>query len=48
MSLIRPCDIIKNLFSKFLNLFLRDVEKQKVIEIPRFLSVLHSDLLNKV
>ena len=31
-----------------IRLFLRDVENQKFIDIPRFLSVLHSDLLNKV
>lgn len=31
-----------------IRLFLRDVAKQKIIDIPRFLSVLHSDLLNKV
>ena len=31
-----------------IRLLLRDVAKQKVIDIPRFLSVLHSDLLNKV
>jgi hypothetical protein len=31
-----------------IRLFLRDVENQKAIDIPRFFSVLHSNLLNKV
>lgn len=38
----------RDLFSKILNLFSRDVGNQKNIDNPRFTSVLHSDLPNKI